>query len=247
LGRIPSPVAPVKPIDIHPYFDRIQIWLKRPATAAAITKLRKDCGHLHCDNRRARFDGTYRQRLEFKQPGDSVLRWIARRDDALINRAEIALDFIFGSTAQRDDAFEFLHRHLCRRWHGKRQGVRAYRGRRGSPARPSDGEIERANTRYDASRAARNSILFYRQPSSRATGQIDCLHLEWRLKGCGQSGVRESRLPATCSNFVTTDSGAGGFCSTLPTLSGSAATYATDRRARKAGPPESSTVDAAGL
>jgi hypothetical protein len=66
---IASLAPPVKPIDIHPYFDRIQIWLKRPATAAAITKLRKACGHLFVGNRPARFDRTYRQRLSSRATG----------------------------------------------------------------------------------------------------------------------------------------------------------------------------------
>ena len=36
------------------------------------------------------------------------------------------------------------------------------------------------DTRYDASRAAPNQVVFYREEYSRVTGELNCLHVEWR-------------------------------------------------------------------
>jgi hypothetical protein len=154
---------------VWPFFDKVAVWLRRPASKTALAELKKQCGHLHVGNHRARFDGNFRQRLELKQPTDAALRWLAARDDALINQIEVALDFIFGNWADRDDAYDFLNRHLVRRWHGKRQEIRVYAGK--------------AQTRYDGPRAARNSLVLYRQEFSRVTGELCAVHFEWRLRG----------------------------------------------------------------
>ncbi|MGB6663109.1 MAG: hypothetical protein WBE90_29495 [Xanthobacteraceae bacterium] len=97
------------------------------------------------------------------------MQWLVGRDDVLINRAEIAFDLVFKYRADTDEAWEFLHQHLIRRWHGKRQEICVKWGI--------------GNTRYDASRSAPNMILFYPQDHSRITGEVNCLHLEWRLNG----------------------------------------------------------------
>ena len=176
MSIIPRRIVPIKPSAIHPYFDKIQFWLLKPVDRATIARLRKQCGRggLYVENRRARFDARYRQRVELRQPSDQALRWLARHDDALINRAEVTIDLVFKSWAERDDAFDFLHRHLVRRWHGKRQQIRVYKA---EDKRTSGG------TRYDAGRWAANRIVFYREEHSRITGELASLHLEWRLNG----------------------------------------------------------------
>jgi hypothetical protein len=40
-----------------------------------------------------------------------------------------------------------------------------------------------AQTRYDAARSARNNIVLYRQKFCRITGELHCVHLEWRARG----------------------------------------------------------------
>ncbi len=189
MSTLPQTGPAPKPTNSVACFDRVQVWLKAPETARRLAELRRHCGRLHVDNRPSSFDRAYRQRLELKQPNDAALRWLAAHSDGLVNRLEVALDFVFDTAAERDDAFEFLHRHLVRRWHGK-QTVRAIRG--GTTALLTE-EIEQANTRYDGSRAARNVIAFYREDHSRITGEGNCLHLEWRAKGAHavrQAGVQ---------------------------------------------------------
>src|SRR5689334_14464049 len=108
LAHPPNTVKP--PLETWPFFDRVQCWIKKPLDRATIAKLKKLCGgRLYTDSRHpARFDFSYRQRLDFKQPADAALAWIASRDDALVNMVEPALDHIFRNWAERDDCEELL-------------------------------------------------------------------------------------------------------------------------------------------
>jgi hypothetical protein len=165
---IPEPIQQVNhlfPLAVSPYFDKVAVWLKQPIDRATIAKLRKQCGGLHVGNYRARFDRSYRQRLEFKQPKYAALIWIAWQTSGLINSVEVASDMTFANRRQVEEAQEFLNYHLCRRWHGNQHVHIHY------------------DTRYDASPWARNKIVLYPQRHSRITGECDVLHLEWRAIG----------------------------------------------------------------
>jgi hypothetical protein len=180
MAIIPRLAAPIKPAAIYAYFDKIQFWVREPLDRATVDQLRSQCGRggIYAHDRPARFDYRYRQRVELKQPTDQALHWLARRDDALINRGEITLDLVFKYRANKDEAWEFLHRHLVRRWHGKKQEIRIDRGKQ----KPSNGDEDgTSGTRYDAGRSAPNLIACYREGHSRITGEVNCLHLEWRL------------------------------------------------------------------
>jgi hypothetical protein len=99
-----------------------------PLDRITLAVLKKECGRggIHIENRPARFNNRhrqYRQRIELRQPTKKALQWLVARDDVLINRAEIAFDLVFKYRADADEAWEFLHQHLIRRWHGKRQKI----------------------------------------------------------------------------------------------------------------------------
>jgi hypothetical protein len=165
-----------KPIGIYPYFDKIQFWVREPLNPETVERLRKQCGSLYDTIEPARFNPQFRHRIELRQPSKQALRWLARRDDALINRVEIALDLIFKFRADVEEALDFLHQHLVRRWHGKNQEIQVFR----LPPRGDDaGSLE---TRYDAGDWAPNALVLYRQDHSRVTGELNCLHIEWRVK-----------------------------------------------------------------
>ena len=196
MTTIPSAPVPMKPSAIYGYFDKIQFWVLTPLDSMTIASLRRQCGQggLHVDNRPARFDGGYRQRIELRQPSDNALAWLAGHDDALINRVEIALDFTFRSKVEKDRLFEFLHYHLVRRWHGKNQKIKLVRGTALKTSKVVD-EIDDGETRYDAYRAP-NKIVFYRNQFSRITGELNCLHLEWHLnllKTVRSAGINSGR------------------------------------------------------
>ena len=190
MALITFAAAAVKPRSIYAYFDKVQIWLRTPADSATIAKWRNECGRggLYAENGLCGFPGDYHQRVELRQPSDRLLGWIAQIDHALVNRVEVALDHIFECWADRDDALQYLHQHLVRRWHGKKQRIKIGRtsekptaGTR-RPFEPVD-EIDDADTRYDAGRSAPNGIAFYRNDYCRITGELHCLHVEWRAKG----------------------------------------------------------------
>jgi hypothetical protein len=179
MGTIPRRPTPIKPSAICTYFDKIQFWVLTPLDSMTIASLERQCGRggIHVGDKPAKFGPRYRQRIELRQPSDEALAWLAGHDDALINRVEIAIDFVFNSWAERDDECEFLHRHIARRWHGKNQEIRLIKS-------DSDvGDDVVGGTRYDAGRWAPNGIVFYPEHHSRVTGELACLHLEWRLNG----------------------------------------------------------------
>ena len=145
--------------------------------------LRKMCGSIYVDRRLgARFGQGYIQRIELRQPSPAALQWVANRPEALINRIEIALDYTFKNINQKDDAFAFLHSHLMRRWHGKKQKIKLVRSGKRKREYELVDETEMGQTRYDAGRAP-NKIVFYRTQYSRITGEVNCLHLEWHGNG----------------------------------------------------------------
>jgi hypothetical protein len=169
MTSLVSPVVPVKaprPASTHAYFDKVAFWLPCPLDKAVLKQLRANAGHVHVGNRRARFNPRLVQRIELKQPSENALRALAAHPGAYVNRAEVALDLIFKNVRERDDCYEFLDRHLVRRWHGRKQQIRVHPGE--------------AGTRYDAVRSAANAIVVYREKHSRICGEVDCLHIEWR-------------------------------------------------------------------
>jgi hypothetical protein len=168
-----------QPIGIYAYFDKIQFWVRKPLNPGALTWLGQQCGKggLFVGNGPAPFSARFRHRIELRQPSPAALRWLARHNDALINRAEITLDLTFKYRANVDEAWDFVHQHWVRRWHRKSQEIRAFR----SPPRgddPGTGE-----TRYDAGGQAPNRLVLYAENHTRITGELNCLHLEWRLNG----------------------------------------------------------------
>jgi hypothetical protein len=168
---MPPYVVPLEPAAIRPFIDKVQIWIPNPLSKGTLARLRKNCGpgDIYWKTKPARFDARYRQRIELRQPNDRALRWLAQRHDALINRVELAVDYVFYYRAARDDAWEFLNRHLVRRWRSRKQTIRH------KPQHTTGG------TRYDAGRGAPNLLVLYPTDFCRITGELNCLHLEWRL------------------------------------------------------------------
>ena len=110
--------VPIKPA--FPYFDKVAVWLREPADKATLAVLK--CGSLDNRIRPGPFPDL-RQRLEFKQPKPEALRWLASRPDVYINQVEVALDYEFASTSERNRAYEFLDHGLVRKWHAKQQQI----------------------------------------------------------------------------------------------------------------------------
>jgi hypothetical protein len=83
----------------------------------------------------------------------------------LINRVDLALDFLVADERERDRLHQFIDQHLITRWHGKNR-VKYFKG-----------------TRYTSARTwgCRQDVLYSDKPS--VTGGDFCVHLEHRAKG----------------------------------------------------------------
>ena len=92
----------------YAYFDQIQFWVVKPLDRETLDWLKKQCGKRpRVDNRPARFNARYRQRVHIFQPRKPALRWLAERDHVLINRVEITMDYVIEGMP-REDLWEFL-------------------------------------------------------------------------------------------------------------------------------------------
>lgn len=179
-----------KPIGKYPYFDKIQFWLRNPLNPQTLEWLRKQCGDLDHTVEPARFNPQFRHRIELRRPSKRALRWLAKRDDALINRVEITLDLTFKYRADVQEAWDFFHQHSVRRWRRRGQEIRAFR------SRPRNDDPGAGETRYDAGRSAPNLLVFYVDDYTRITGELNCLHVEWRLnrlKAVRAAGIKSGQ------------------------------------------------------
>lgn len=93
--------------------------------------------------------------------------------DAFLNMTEFTLDLIFDNEEDRDRAFDFINRHHVKKGH--RTDVRYYKG-----------------TRYTDRRWAPTNFVAYRPEFAKLTGELYCLHLEWRV--CGVAALRRMRI-----------------------------------------------------
>jgi hypothetical protein len=94
-----------------------------------------------------------------------LLPWLGSLDDnsVLFNALEVALDWTFDDASDRDQADEFFKQHVVKRWHGE-QDI-GYVG----------------TTYYSGPRTAPNLITAYPDKICRLTGELYCLHVEWRI------------------------------------------------------------------
>jgi hypothetical protein len=167
IVRLPSRfVSQIQPTSIYAYTDKLQIWLKKPLTRAQISAFRNP-GSVHIHNQPARFDRSFRQRLQLHQPTDDVLRRLSKLKDAYPNYVELALDLVFDSEVERDEAFAFIDRYLIKKHHRRDHGIRHVNG----------------VTRYSGPRSAPNVLAVYADRECRISGEVYCCHLEWRIRG----------------------------------------------------------------
>jgi hypothetical protein len=170
-----KPTETISPSGIHSYVDKIQLWLKRPLSAAKLNHLRSLCGTpdrvrtrhypVHVRNEPKRWDRSFKQRLQLRQPTRDALDFVATLDGVLVNIVEIALDWTFNRWYHRDDARDLADRWLVTRHH-RDQGIRFVK-----------------RTRYTAGRPAPNNLVTYSDRPSKATGELYCVHVEWRING----------------------------------------------------------------
>lgn len=156
----------IQPTSIHAYIDRIRGWAQHPFSRTDRAYLQQQCSKLYAPPpRRRRWDRDgYPQYLDLTAPTDAALQHLA---GATVNYTEFALDWVFNYEDERDAACTFTNQYLVKRWHRASQGIRFVEG----------------VTRYTAGRHAYTNLVSYADKPSRITGELACLHIEFRARG----------------------------------------------------------------
>lgn len=166
------PSAVVKPT----YVDMLRVWLRNPLPRTQFEWLGRHCGggaKLFFPPRRTRF----RCILQLHQPSDEALAYLARLAGTRLTYVETAIDLIFSTEDQCEDMCGFLDRHFVKD-HLRR-------------------EIHYCKTtRYCGARTSPNTVAIYSDRESKVTGELHCVHVEWRLRGhslqrAGLTSVRD--------------------------------------------------------
>ena len=156
----------IVPTEKSSYVDCTQLWLKDPLPPTRLEWLAAHCDSIDVRQQPKRWDPAYRVRLQMRRPSHEALQWLATLDGMVMNYVEIGLDWTFTTEEERDAAHEFVINHHVKRWHGD-QRVTFHKG----------------ITRYTARRRVPNKLVSYADRPSRITGEIHCVHVEWRLNG----------------------------------------------------------------
>lgn len=157
----------IQPSSVHAYIDRVRGWAQHPFTRADRAYLQQQCSKLYAPPpRRRRWDRDgYQQYLDLTQPTDTALRHLGA--GATVNYTEFALDWVFNYQDERADAATFANQHLVKRWHRASQGIRFVEG----------------VTRYIAGRHATANLVTYADQACKVTGELACVHIEYRVRG----------------------------------------------------------------
>jgi hypothetical protein len=162
----------IRPLGITSYVDKVQVWLETSLLPMKFHSLASHCrGGLHdvTHHHRKKWDrsGNYRQCLHLYQPTHKALQFLTTVHGARFNHLELALDWTFASKQDRDAAHAFVCKHHVKRWHGK-QKLNFHEG----------------ITRYTSKkRKVPNNFIIYSDKPCRITGEVLCVHMEWRLTG----------------------------------------------------------------
>jgi hypothetical protein len=167
----------VHPTDSYAYIDRIVVWLKLPWSNETVRLMRlHHCSRLWVADEPKLFAPEYVQRLEVNRPAKPLLKLLTQHPDALITQIEIALDLIFNNENEKNSFTTFLRAHHLK------------------PYQRSEGVIvgeaeEKLGTYYTGPRRNRNVVVNYADKICRKTGEPDCLHIEWRMRGAATLGA----------------------------------------------------------
>lgn len=157
--------ALVLPAGIYAYLDRVDVWLGHPLSRSKLEWLERQCrGGVHVRNKPMNFNSFYRQRLQLRQPSHEALQSLSTLNDVLLCYVEFVLDWTFHTEAERDEARDLFDKHHVKKWHG-RQRLRFVK-----------------RTRYTGPRSAANVLATYSDRESKVTGEVFCVHTEWRIR-----------------------------------------------------------------
>lgn len=164
---LPPGITP-EPGSIYSYIDRAQLWVKQPLSKGDLDDLRALAGKkLRIWSRPMPYMPSLKQRFTLFQPSRDLLQHL-RPHEPYINAVEIALDWVYPDELRKDRAFEFTCQGVVKSHH-REQGIRWFNG----------------ITRYSGPRGAPNVMAIYGDKHSKVTGEVDCVHLDWRISRRG--------------------------------------------------------------
>jgi hypothetical protein len=167
----PSPAfkpAPLHPVATYSFLDREHFRHPNRFTPAHVVALRALCPKGKVNP--ARLPPDYRRfdwrRIHGTRPTTAALDYLEALGGVVPIYRERSLDLIFASSRECWDAERFINRHSLKKY--RRRPHRYERSGR---------------ARYTDKRKAPNNLVIYSQPYSRVTGELYCLHLDWRTRG----------------------------------------------------------------
>jgi hypothetical protein len=139
------------------------VWLPKPPSASQLAWLESQCHKLHVYTPPPQWRLPC-VRLQLKRPSRAALEFIENIPGARVNAIECALDWVFATIEERDQAYEFECAHKLKK-----------RLRR--DPKSSD------NWHYTDKEGAATNLVTYKRDYCKLTGELHCLHHELRITG----------------------------------------------------------------
>jgi hypothetical protein len=155
------------------YIDVLHVWLMLPISNKERRWLDRRCGKL----RTARqlhikepcwFNPSYKQTFRLFQPSQEALEWLAKREDVLLTFVELALDYTTSDEWLKLALANAFNKHFVQRWHRSRE------------SKIFNNFYGNANT---GPRKPGLRFQWYTDLHSKATGEVNCFHLEAKCQG----------------------------------------------------------------
>jgi hypothetical protein len=161
-----NPWDAVRPIAVYGYTDMIQLWVDHLEEIER-ANLRANTAHAHIERRKCPFSSKYHWRIQLTRPNETALR-ILQGKKYCINQVEEALDLIFETEEELKQATKIFNETNVKKYH-RHQQLR----------------FEGSGRYTSKKRKVANNLLSYDDKISRTTGELFCLHIEWRMKRTG--------------------------------------------------------------
>jgi hypothetical protein len=188
VQRALSPLADINPTARIPYIDKLEIRLAERLTREEYLLLNRSCRLMIPSNGYRKYCFQYKVKLSLYQPTNEAIEFLASLKNTQLCQVEFALDFIFDDEMSRDEAAELFDQHFVQR---NLRGDKRYVS--------NDGVYF---TRYTIKRWGPNNAVLYFDRPSKVTGELYCVHFEWRISGTGN--LRRAGF-ASAADFMKID------------------------------------------
>lgn len=174
----PDPFQNIRPSAIEAFLDKLTIWAKPPLPDLEVQKLTRLCGgpvKITPIKWPLFFQGSqFPQRIDLHQPSRAALTLLIQRTGIHMTRVELALDWIFADAETLAEAHKLLHRHRLIKF--QRRSGQFY-------SNNPDLTWYAKRRSYRNGRVAPFNYATYSDFPCKTTGEVHCLHQEFRIQG----------------------------------------------------------------